>query len=58
MKYSRNVAINVVIANMIGTGIFFSLKNQVGDLPSWFSIMILWIVGDIIAYILGALLLL
>ena len=45
MKYSRNVAINVVIANMIGTGIFFSLGYQVGDLPSWFSIMTLWIVG-------------
>ena len=54
MKYSRNVAINVVIANMIGTGIFFSLGYQVGDLPSWFSIMTLWIVGAIIA-ILGAL---
>ena len=54
MKYTRNVAINVVIANMIGTGIFFSLGFQVGDIPSWFSIMILWIVGAIIA-LLGAL---
>ena len=54
MKYTRNVAINVVIANMIGTGVFFSLGFQVGDIPSWFSIMILWIIGAIIA-LLGAL---
>ena len=30
MKYSRNMAVNVVIANIINTGIFFSLKHQVG----------------------------
>ena len=54
MKYTRHVAINVVISNMIGTGVFFSLGFQVGDIPSWFSIMILWIIGAIIA-LLGAL---
>ena len=54
MKYTRNVAINVVIANMIGTGVFFSLGFQAGDIPSWFSIMILWIIGAIIS-LLGAL---
>ena len=53
-KYSRSVAINVVIANMVGTGIFFALGFQVGSIPSWFSIMILWIIGAIIA-LLGAL---
>ncbi|MBT5858645.1 MAG: amino acid permease, partial [Flavobacteriales bacterium] len=45
MKYTRNVAINVVIANMIGTGVFTSLGFQVGSIPSWFSIMVLWAVG-------------
>ena len=53
-KYSKSVAINVVIANMIGTGIFFALGFQVGSIPSWFSIIILWIIGAIIAF-LGAL---
>ena len=54
MKYTRNVAVNVVIANMIGTGIFFSLGYQAGDLPSWFSIIVLWLVGAVLA-LLGAL---
>ena len=38
IKYSRSVASNVVIANMIGTGVFTSLGYQVGNIPSWFSI--------------------
>ena len=49
MKYTRNVAINVVIANMIGTGVFTSLGFQVGSIPSWFSIMVLWAVGALIS---------
>ena len=49
IKYTRNVAINVVIANMIGTGVFTSLGFQVGSIPSWFSIMVLWAVGAIIS---------
>src|ERR1700716_22958 len=35
----------IVIANMIGTGIFTSLGFQVGDLPSGFAIIALWTVG-------------
>ena len=53
IKYSRSVAINVVIANMIGTGVFTSLGYQVGNIPSWFSIMVLWVTGAIIS-LLGA----
>jgi APA family basic amino acid/polyamine antiporter len=53
IKYTRNVAINVVIANMIGTGVFTSLGFQVGSIPSWFSIMVLWAVGALIS-IFGA----
>ena len=49
IKYTRNVAINVVIANMIGTGVFTSLGFQVGSIPSWFSIMVLWSVGALIS---------
>ena len=48
-KYTKWVAISVVIANMIGTGVFTSLGFQVGPLPSGFTILILWLVGGIIA---------
>ncbi len=40
----------VVIANMVGTGIFTSLGFQVGDLPSGFVIVTLWAVGGICAF--------
>ena len=39
----------IVIANMVGTGIFTSLGFQVGDLPSGFAIMSLWAVGGLCA---------
>jgi basic amino acid/polyamine antiporter, APA family len=39
----------IVIANMVGTGIFTSLGFQVGDLPSGFAIIVLWAVGGICA---------
>ena len=49
-KYSKTVAVNVVIANMIGTGVFTSLGYQTGSIPSWFSIMVLWCLGAIISF--------
>src|SRR3954464_2385500 len=39
----------IVIANMIGTGIFTSLGFQVGDLPSGFVLVVLWAVGGFCA---------
>ena len=42
-------AVCIVVANMIGTGIFTSLGFQVGDLPSGFAIVALWTVGGICA---------
>jgi APA family basic amino acid/polyamine antiporter len=39
----------IVIANMVGTGVFTSLGFQVGDLPSGFSIVALWAVGGLCA---------
>ena len=39
----------IVVANMIGTGIFTSLGFQVGDLPSGFAIMAVWGVGGVCA---------
>ncbi len=40
----------IVIANMVGTGIFTSLGYQVSDLPSGFSIIVLWAVGGLCAF--------
>jgi APA family basic amino acid/polyamine antiporter len=39
----------IVIANMVGTGIFTSLGFQVGDLPSGFAIVVLWALGGLCA---------
>jgi APA family basic amino acid/polyamine antiporter len=49
LKYSFTVAITVVIANMIGTGVFTSLGYQVGDIPSGFAILMLWLVGGVVS---------
>lgn len=40
----------VVVANMIGTGVFTSLGFQVGDLPSGFTIVCLWAIGGLCAF--------
>jgi APA family basic amino acid/polyamine antiporter len=48
-KYTFSVAVTLVIANMIGTGVFTSLGYQVGPLPSGFVILLLWLVGGIVA---------
>jgi APA family basic amino acid/polyamine antiporter len=49
----RNVSLltatSIVVAEMIGTGVFTSLGFQVGDLPTGFSILALWAVGGICA---------
>ncbi len=39
----------IVVADMIGTGVFTSLGFQVGDLPSGFAILVLWAVGGVCA---------
>src|ERR671933_372782 len=48
-RVSALTAICIVIANMIGTGVFTSLGFQVGDLPSGFAIVTLWAVGGVCA---------
>ncbi|MGC4023121.1 MAG: amino acid permease [Cyclobacteriaceae bacterium] len=48
-KYTLSVGITLVIANMIGTGVFTSLGYQVGPIPSGFSILFLWALGGIVA---------
>jgi APA family basic amino acid/polyamine antiporter len=39
----------IVVADMVGVGVFTSLGFQVTDIPSGFSLMLLWIVGGIVA---------
>ncbi len=53
-KVSLYTATAIVVANMVGTGIFGSLGYQVGAIPSGFPILLLWLVGGIIS-ICGAL---
>jgi basic amino acid/polyamine antiporter, APA family len=43
------VATAIVVADMIGVGVFTSLGFQVKDIPSGFSILLLWIVGGVVA---------
>jgi APA family basic amino acid/polyamine antiporter len=43
------VAIAIVVADMIGVGVFTSLGFQVKDIPSGFSILLLWTVGGLVA---------
>ncbi|MBR0872985.1 amino acid permease [Bradyrhizobium tropiciagri] len=39
----------IVVADMVGVGVFTSLGFQVKDIPSGFSILLLWTVGGIVA---------
>lgn len=41
---------SVVIANMIGTGVFTSLGFQAADITSVFALLMLWLIGGIIAF--------
>lgn len=53
-KYSKSAALSMVVANMIGVGVFSSLGFQVmstedGGIPDGFAILIIWLLGGIIA---------
>jgi APA family basic amino acid/polyamine antiporter len=48
-KIEFNTAVSIVIANMIGTGVFTSLGFQVADMNSVFAILFLWVLGGIIS---------
>jgi APA family basic amino acid/polyamine antiporter len=43
------VATTIVVADMVGVGVFTSLGFQVKDIPSGFSILLLWTVGGLVA---------
>ena len=42
-------ACGIVIANIIGTGVFTSLGFQLADIHSGFPLLMLWIVGGVVA---------
>jgi APA family basic amino acid/polyamine antiporter len=46
---SAIVATAIVVADMVGVGVFTSLGFQVKDIPSGFSILLLWAVGGAVA---------
>src|ERR1700744_1283803 len=46
---SLAVATAIVVADMVGVGVFTSLGFQVKDIPSGFAIVALWTVGGIVA---------
>ncbi len=48
-SFGLYAATSVVIANMIGSGVFTSLGFQLLDIHSVFSIMLLWILGGVAA---------
>ena len=48
-RISLTAATAIVVASMVGTGVFTSLGYQIGGLPSGFPILMLWTVGGVIA---------
>jgi basic amino acid/polyamine antiporter, APA family len=48
-RVSGATALALAAADMIGTGVFTSLGFQVRDIPSGFSLLLLWVVGGIVA---------
>ncbi len=48
-QFSSRVALAVVVANMIGTGVFTSLGYQLADIDSGFAILALWTIGGLTA---------
>ena len=48
--YGFYAAASIVVANMIGTGVFSSLGFQLVDLQSTFPLLMLWVLGGIAAF--------
>lgn len=53
-KVTFTTATMIAIADMIGIGVFTSLGFQVKDIPSGFSLVMLWVIGGVVA-VCGAL---
>lgn len=48
--YTPRVATAVIIANMIGTGVFTSLGYQLAGISSGFALLMLWAIGGLTAF--------
>ena len=48
-RVSGLTATSIVVADMVGVGVFTSLGFQVKDITSGFSLLALWIIGGIVA---------
>src|SRR6476660_3022022 len=48
-KISLHTAASLVIANMIGTGVFTSLGFQLAVVQNSWSVLLLWVVGGLLA---------
>lgn len=48
-KIGLVTAFSIVVANMIGTGVFTSLGFQIAEIRSIFALLMLWVVGGLIA---------
>ena len=48
-RFSPLTATAIVIANMIGTGVFTSLGFQLMDVQSSSAILLLWVIGGVAA---------
>ena len=48
-KVGLTTAFSIVVANMVGTGVFTSLGFQIADIKSVFALLMLWVVGGIVA---------
>jgi APA family basic amino acid/polyamine antiporter len=49
LKIGFATAVSLVIANMIGTGVFTSLGFQVTGVHTFFAVLMLWIIGGVMA---------
>ena len=48
-KYSLTTAVAIVVAAMIGTGVFTSLYFQIDSVPSGSGLLLLWLAGGVVA---------
>ncbi len=48
-SFSASTAVAIIVANMIGTGVFTSIGFQLLDIQSGFALLMLWVVGGITA---------
>lgn len=48
-NFTARTAIAIIVANMIGVGVFTALGYQLADIDSVFAIMMLWVIGGLAA---------